>query len=285
MKSFGYYSFADTRGTNLNGCSKESGDRPFVVNCAGCFSTGVPFMTDNREGRLDYYLMYITAGTLTFFDDERIIEAAEENVIIFPAKMRYKYTYAGGGELDYLWVHFTGSEAESRLAEYSLEFFPVIHKASSANHIPQRFQGIFDAFQKQDRYRDRELSALLERLLVDVARSVKREGDGENSLSRSMRHIVANYSSDIRIPYLASMEHLSTSRYNFLFKKRMGMSPKRYILQLRMSAAGELLISTDLPIKEIGLMCGYNDPHFFSKTFKGYFGVSPVAYKQGIRVE
>lgn len=281
MRSFGYYSFIDPRGNNLNGCSKASEEYPLMVNCVGRFTTRLPFTTVNAEGRLDSYLICIESGELTFYDGDKMLTAGEGSVVLLPARRGYKYTFCGEGELSYLWVHFTGSEADKRINEYGIGVFPVINKAHTENRIAQRFQGIFDAYRKQDVYRDRELSALLERLLIAVARAVERFGEGENTLSRSVKHVIANYSIDIKVPELAAMEHLSVSRYNFLFKKRMGMSPKRYILQLRMTAASELLISTDLPVKEVGQMCGYGDSHFFSKTFKGYFGVSPMEYKQG----
>jgi transcriptional regulator GlxA family with amidase domain len=79
------------------------------------------------------------------------------------------------------------------------------------------------------------------------------------------------------------MEHLSVSRYCFLFKRRFGVSPQKYILELRISTAKELLTSTDLPIKEIGSACGYADPHFFSRIFCKSCGVSPTEYRRGIR--
>ncbi len=75
---------------------------------------------------------------------------------------------------------------------------------------------------------------------------------------------------------LASLEHLSVSRFNYVFKEQTGMPPTKYILRLRMASAAELLTSTDLSVKQISHMCGYNDPHFFSKVFRGYFGTTLV---------
>lgn len=285
MKSFGYYSFFDPSGYTENGCNCESSERGLVVNCAGCFSSSFPFTTHKVEGRLDYYLMYICSGRLDFFDREHKLAASKGDIIFFLPNTEYKYTYSGGEELSYFWVHFTGSEANERFKEFELECFPKIYKTLSSNYINRRFQCIFDAYEKRDTYRDRDLSVMMEHLLVAVARGIDRDKAEMATLSESIGYIVSNYSSEISIPELAKMEHLSTSRYNYLFKLITGVSPKKYILQLRMSLAAELIRSTDLPIKQVGIMCGYADAYFFSKTFKSFFGVSPRDYKKGKREE
>ena len=182
-------------------------------------------------------------------------------------------------------MHFTGSEVALRFDEFNIECFPRIYKSVSSNRIARRFQSLFDAYEKRDAYRDRELSIMMEHLLVAIARGIDRDSAEITTLSRSIGYIVSNYSSEIVIPDLAKMEHLSTSRYNYLFKLITGVSPKKYILQLRMSTAAELIRSTDLPLKQIGIMCGYSDAYFFSKTFKAFFGVSPREYKKGKREE
>lgn len=284
MKSFGFHSFADPGGRGLNDCSIERTDIPLAVNCAGVFSTRFPFVTDNKNGRLDHYLMYIASGSLTLFNGDEELMAKENDLVLFPPQQRYKYSYLGGKELTYYWVHFTGSEAESRLAEYGLSYLPTVHKAYLSNHIPQRFSSIFNAFGNQDGFRDRELAALLDRLLVSAARAVA-GNTGTSPLSESVKYISSSYNTDIKIPELAAMEHLSVSRYNFLFKKRFGVPPQKYILQLRMSSAKDLLASTDLTVKQIGIMCGYSDSHFFSKTFKLFCGISPSEYRNGTNIE
>ncbi len=278
---FGYYAYTEYRGEICKESNRESEDMPLILNCAGHFTSKHPFCTDNARGRLDYYLMYINSGKLTFFNGDTPLDAGAGDLIIFRANNRYSYSYRGGETLSYFWVHFTGSEVETRLREYSLECFPAICSTELQNHIPHRFRTIFDAFPNQDALRERELSALLERLLITASRSIARDDEKHSTLTNALRYIGSNYSANIRISDLADTEHLSVSRFNYLFKEQMGMPPSKYILTLRMSSAKELLRSTDLPVKQIGIMCGYDDPHFFSKTFKGFYGISPAEYRKG----
>ncbi len=278
---FGYYAYNEYRGQECKESNRASDDMPLILNCTGFFTSKHPFSTDKPRGRLDYYLMYINSGALTVFNRDTPIEVGAGSLIIFRANERYRYASRCGDTLSYFWAHFTGSEVEERLSEYSLECFPAIHSTEAQNHIPHRFRTIFDAFPKQDALRERELSALLERLLITASRSIIKGGERNSTLTNALRHIGANYSSDIRISDLAAIEHLSVSRFNFLFKEQIGMPPTKYILALRMSSAKELLASTDLPVKQIGIMCGYDDPHFFSKAFKSFCSVSPAEYRKG----
>lgn len=282
-ETFGYYAQSFSNGEIVKESNVSSSDRPLIVNCAGNFASSFPFTTDRKNGRHDFMLVYVNAGTLTFYDKNKQIETGAGNIIILPPDTPHKYSSSGDGKLSYFWVHFTGGEANERLREYDLATFPTVYESVLGNHIHQRFQSVFDSFSKRDAFIERELSALLERLLITVSRSVIR-GEKAITLSKSVKYIGANYSADIRIAELAELEHLSVSRYNYLFKDQMGMPPTKFILRLRMSSAKELLSSTDLPVKQIGIMCGYPDPHFFSKVFKGFFGISPAEYRKGFGV-
>ncbi len=280
MKSIAYHSFADyVNKDGISKCSIERLDMPLCINCAGYSDIDHAFVTHNVRGRLDYYFIYVRYGTLTVYSGNESICVTEGSVILLPAKKPYKYSSSGAEHLGYFWVHFSGSDVASRLAEYKLDLFPAVYRAREDNHIPQRFQSIFDAYAKGDVLRDRELSAMLDRLLITTSRAVNRDSLAASTLSRSIKHLAEHYNVELKIPELAKMEHLSVSRYNFLFKKQLGTSPKRYILELRMSSAADLLLSTDLSVKEIADMCGYSDAQFFAKTFKSYFAKTPTEYR------
>lgn len=283
MRSLSYRAFNDETHSIYNNCSREISDKPLAVNCSGNFSAKHRFTTDNIEGRLDYYLLYVHTGRLTVSlpCGERICSSGD--FIIFPPRQRYRYSHISEDELDYFWVHFTGFEVASLLKEYGLLTYPHVNSTKDDGGIAMRFANMFDAFAKQDRFRDREISLLLERLLISLGRRANGGSDADaNQLKRSLSYINSSYSSDIRIPTLAAMENLSVSRYNAVFKKLMGRSPTEYIINMRISTAAELLVGTDLPVKEIARLVGYDDPHFFSRIFKAHKSVSPAEYRKFI---
>lgn len=58
-----------------------------------------------------------------------------------------------------------------------------------------------------------------------------------------------------------------------------GSSAGALINQVRLEKAQELLLHTDLPIKDIAYRVGYNSPDYFGRTFKERFCATPRAYR------
>ena len=63
-----------------------------------------------------------------------------------------------------------------------------------------------------------------------------------------------------------------------LFDLKFNISPKKYILSLKMNYACDLLRHGEYSISQIAEMCGYNDLYTFSHQFKITLGISPSAF-------
>ena len=284
MQSRYYYAFEDPLSAeSVGACSRASAHRPLAVNCAGNLVTSLPFATDNTAGREDFYLLYVASGTMRLWlpEGERVADAG--SVILCPPKFPYRYTYEGGSPLSYFWVHFTGSYARQFLREIGLSPLPHLSTVGRDDHVVSAFHSLFGAFEAKSHLQEHELAAALQSLLLAVALSVSR--GAERTLERSVGYIHSAYNTNIRIPDLARMENLSNSRYIAVFDKQMGVSPSAYIIRLRMDAARDLLHGTDMSIKQIGALVGYEDPHFFSRVFKKQVGVSPKVYRSSAQGE
>ena len=279
MANFWYYVNDSNKSSALPSVSlgnRQCNDLPLMVNCAGAYNQILKSYNYNPRGRLDYYLMYIVSGEAAVYE---FVIAKEGSVIVFPPNKKYKHT-SEHTPISYLWVHFTGGEVLNILNRYGINTFPVIHTANGENKISNYFQKIFDGFAKNDKFRDYDLSSLLDRLLIEIGRSISVEQGEKRRFKKSIRHINEFYSKPIRITELAKMENVSMTTYNFHFKKQMGMSPTQYILTLRMHSAKELLESSKISIKDISSMVGYDDFNFFTKVFKKFTGKSPSAYRK-----
>ena len=71
---------------------------------------------------------------------------------------------------------------------------------------------------------------------------------------------------------------MSEVYFRKLFKKEYGISPQKYIIQLRIQNAVGLISTGYYSLKEIAYMSGYNDCKYFSVEFKKAMGVSPSEY-------
>lgn len=68
-----------------------------------------------------------------------------------------------------------------------------------------------------------------------------------------------------------------------LFKQYFDLSISDYILEKRLDAAQQLLVDTDLPVKEISHACGILNTNYFFTLFKKHFGETPTQYRQSYK--
>jgi AraC-like DNA-binding protein len=74
--------------------------------------------------------------------------------------------------------------------------------------------------------------------------------------------------------------HLSESHFGRLFRDETGVAPMKFLRDLRIARACELLRRTHLHVAEIAYDVGYSDPAYFSRLFHRQTGTSPRAYRQ-----
>ena len=72
---------------------------------------------------------------------------------------------------------------------------------------------------------------------------------------------------------------MSETSFRRKFKETYGVSPIDYLLRIRTEQAEDFLLHSQLSIAEISLMCGFNDPGYFCRTFKKQTGVTPTKYR------
>ncbi|QHW32205.1 response regulator [Paenibacillus rhizovicinus] len=92
----------------------------------------------------------------------------------------------------------------------------------------------------------------------------------------------ANYAdSEINIAKICAVLHISAGYFSSIFKRETKMTYMGYLLHVRMEAAKDLLLTTDLKTFEIAEKVGYADPNYFSFSFKKHVGQSPKDYRNG----
>ena len=93
------------------------------------------------------------------------------------------------------------------------------------------------------------------------------------------RYITENYREpDFTLDGLPLICNIGMKQIRNLFKAKYGTTPLKYLTDLRMKAAVDLLSQGTLTVSEIAAMCGYRDVYYFSRVFKEYFLVSPSKY-------
>ena len=100
-----------------------------------------------------------------------------------------------------------------------------------------------------------------------------------NPLSSIISYLETHISSsNITNEFLAQKMGISEVYLRKLFLSNLGVTPKQYILNLRIKAAQQLLISTSSSITEISEKCGFASVYHFCRIFKQKTALTPSEY-------
>lgn len=274
MNSQTYYRISYERDANICNYAER-----LQVNCIGivCENYGI----SNKSVRNDFYLMYIVQGKLSLELNGMQHHISEGCFIVISPGTVYRYFTNTGDTINYMWIHFTGYEAEKLLKDCGISTDTIISCGIKSTML-ERWQRMFREFVINDNYFIIVTSSILTEILAEFARS-SIEKNRNLSLLTSILHIHEHYSSDIKVLKLAEMEGLSEMYYRACFKRMMGISPNQYIINRRIEAASMMLKGFNKSIEEVARAVGYEDVYYFGRIFKKKTGVSPGAYRKMLK--
>ena len=125
------------------------------------------------------------------------------------------------------------------------------------------------------------LCAALQKILCCIIQEYARKNiSPEGSYAENaMLFMEQNFALPIHCDLIAYEVGISASHLRALFKKEYGVSPQKYIVNLRIQNAVGLISTGYYSLKEVAYMSGYNDYKYFSVEFKKKTGVSPSEYR------
>ncbi len=102
----------------------------------------------------------------------------------------------------------------------------------------------------------------------------------DDPVERAVRYLDSNYCRPIDLALLADVAHVSKSHLVHCFDAKLGTSPMRYLLRVRIEAAKRLLSGGHAQVKEVARQVGFTDPLYFSRAFARQTGTSPTEFRQ-----
>jgi AraC family transcriptional regulator len=92
--------------------------------------------------------------------------------------------------------------------------------------------------------------------------------------------LAQNLAHDVDLSTIARQASLSPYYFTRQFTAMVGMPPYRYLINLRIQRAAQLLRESDLTVTQILHRVGFHSPSHFTTTFRRHMGVSPTAYRR-----
>lgn len=93
-------------------------------------------------------------------------------------------------------------------------------------------------------------------------------------------YMLSNLSTAISLGALAETAGLSYSHFLRAFRETVGVSPHRHLMQMRAQRAEHLVLSSQMPLKQIALDCGFASQSHMTTTMKRLLHITPSALRQ-----
>ncbi|WP_054665887.1 AraC family transcriptional regulator [Lacticaseibacillus camelliae] len=102
-------------------------------------------------------------------------------------------------------------------------------------------------------------------------------------VDRAMSLIDQDFAEPLTPSSLAKQLHVSATTLNAQFQASLKMSVTRYLRQVRLMKARELLLTSNKPIDYVATAVGFANQRALARNFKGWKGMTPSAYRKAYK--
>lgn len=116
-----------------------------------------------------------------------------------------------------------------------------------------------------------------------MQRATPRVWTSDERMTKVLAYIQNHLYDNIDVEVLAGIACVNKCYFIRLFKRELGQSPLRYINQKKTEKAQLLLLTADMPVKEVAYELGFFDLSYFIRLFKKKVGMTPQEYRASMR--
>lgn len=231
----------------------------------------------------DYYLIHcILSGSGTFCVHGKSYTLKKGDCFLIRPGIITYYEASSNNPWEYIWLGFNGTKA--------LQYIDNVFSSPVLNF--KEYALLEDCILDMLNYtsitigKDLILQSYLYKFIYilttksNYKTAFLKEFDSKKYVEFATTYINSNYGSNISVLNIASYVNISRVYLFKLFKTYLGISPQKFLIQVRMERAAILLKTTNHSIGNIARSVGYRDVLLFSKTFKRVNGITASEYRK-----
>lgn len=215
-------------------------------------------------------LVYRMKGSAVFHVGREMLEVRAGDILYIPSGTGYEVEYS---DTDMIAIHFAACSYAAGVE---------VMRFSDTAYFYSRFMEILHSWQTTGSVY--LVNALVYRLLDDMRRNagrVEREDTAFSLCVAAIRERIADPL--LSVADICARYSVSEATLRRKFHRYFALSPKQYILQLRLSLALRLLTESTKTVAEVGVACGFSDEKYFSRVVKAAFGEAPSVLRGHLR--
>lgn len=231
--------------------------------------------------RTQYLLHYVisgkgvyTVGGLTYS------VTAGQAFLIKPSELTY-YQADEEAPWEYMWMAFDGIEGKETVRRTGFE-----ERYVADIPDPEAFQRCMSQIIREFEKGGNSEYRILSGFYGAMSQLERWENEGtfeEEYFRKAVDYIQNNYSYSVKITDLARYVGIDRTYLYKIFQSREGVSPKRYLLLVRVNAAKNMLRTQQYSVGKIALSCGFSDSPSFCNHFKKITGRTPSQFLKELK--
>lgn len=275
---------------------------PVIVNTIEKIHDVKWSMNPNRHDHFE--MVYIKKGCATFEIENIDVNMVPHSIIIIKPDKLHKFSVKSENcEFIVLRFRFKAKKSEENNHISLNDFIEYIEddntgaflylRLGKKNDIAPVMNKILREKMKYQIWGDFLSCLLIMELFVLLSRTLKQEWE-QSAKNRNLKlseilniakaYIDNNYQKELTLSQVAKYIYLSDSYFAHSFKNKFEISPKSYILKVRIENAKELLENTDNKISDIALSVGFSSQQRFNDIFKKQVGITPLKHRQNTKM-
>ncbi len=217
------------------------------------------------KGRPFAALAYRLRGKAEFEIDEKSFVSNAGDLFFIPKNVSYTAKYS---HCEYIVIHFekcnykmyenitTGEE------KFLVPLFTKLLKDWEESHSVNKAKSqIYDIFEQITKHKALSVS--------------------DSAFTKALKFIETNFCNpDLDMPSICDAINISEASLRRKFNNALSISPKEYLIKLRLNKAIDLLIAGELSIKKVSESCGFSDEKYFSRVIKERYNQPPSAFSK-----
>ncbi len=215
-------------------------------------------------------LIYIVNGAADYIMPGRRFSVKKDDILYVPRGCSYETETYGDIPFSVIVLNFLSDDGPLPLPD-------VLHPRS-----PGRLYALFSQieetwFSKQPYYQ-LLCKAMLYQLIYALLCEGLPAGKVSANIQATIDYMENYYDQKVDMDQLALIAGYSPSHYRTVFKRLFGCPPVKYLTNLRVERAKDMLKSRLCTLEEVAFACGFSDVPYFCRVFKKVTGQSPAKF-------
>lgn len=278
-------------------CIKMDISKPINFESCGRFMSNKPWLHPKRLINTFVIIIGLEGVAHVQQSDEKYEVKPNTSLLLLPNLLHFGYQE--DNNLSYLWCHFSSdnhfeivdlpdADYIKSFPECNCLFMPLFNKDISDDTSKVLLRQVLHMANrtfKTDQLMNYILTSLLLEISEEVyikAQRIHKSTIEENHFSEILEWIRINMHNNISLTEVANNFHYNPEYFCRIFKKNTNQTFKKYLIEIRLMKARDLLINTTMGIKEIAFYVGYRNPKYFMRTFKNSEQMTPSEYRSSI---